>query len=155
MTPEPEIDFHNLPELGKVFDDVIDEVGHNSARRMLHGAIREALRPDRHMLKTLTPVDTGNLQRHVRMNVSKSKSWTAVGFLGWGGRKDTIRKQQMLAIEYGTEEMAAHVELRGLFERRKGIWMDRFVKTLWGSINDVLEKSVAKRGRGKWLFSRR
>ena len=130
MTPEPTFDVREINALGRVFDDLIVEIGANDSRRVLQTAIRKTLRADVPLVRAATPVASGNLQKSVSLSVRKGKYWTASGWIGWWRRGGDIRYQQKLAVEHGTQYMDAQKVLTNIYELRREAWVKGFVDNL-------------------------
>lgn len=86
----------------RVLDGLMADFGRSgpSVRR----AVRATLEPVLEELRANTPVETGALRRSARLEISVAGGVLSAR-VGWSGRK--VRRQQMLAVEFGTRTRPA------------------------------------------------
>ena len=83
MIPDQKFNLSELRQVGKVFDDMINEVGHADSRKTLRTAVRKTLRPEVAAIKASTPVESGKLRDSTSLSVRKGRYWSVVGWVGW------------------------------------------------------------------------
>lgn len=100
----------NAREVEKVLERLARDFG---GLLPLRSAAQAALEPALDDARATTPVRTGALRRSARLAVSVEQG-QVVGRVGWSGRG--VRRQQMLAVEFGTAHQPARRVLSRAFE---------------------------------------
>tara|TARA_R110002153_G_scaffold54271_3_gene151186 strand:- start:868 stop:1335 length:468 start_codon:yes stop_codon:yes gene_type:complete len=145
-----------LRELEAALSDLQKEFGGKAAPQAMRPAVKAAIDPLKSQVTQGTPVDSGGLKDSVAAKIGKptkkmlrsdhyNQNTVIAGRVGWFWRGRSLWNQA-LAVEFGTDDMAAEHVLEGVFDRESGGMLKRFKDTLGPAI-EKKARSLAKRRR--------